>query len=129
MNFKRPRVKNEKHLNFIRSLPCVVCQNNIETEAAHVRAGELALGKWPTGGGEKPSDCWTVPLCGRHHREQHSMNEREFWSQQGINPFVVAMALYASSGDYVAGEQIINSRGRHGDSNASVSRFGQSHLA
>lgn len=120
MMFKRPRVKNERHLAFVRSLPCCICGNNIETEACHVRSGELAIGKWPTGGSEKPSDCWTVPLCGLHHREQHSMNEIEFWRRQGINPFQVASYLYASSGDFEAGETIIRSRGNCGNFDSPV---------
>ncbi len=115
MIFKRKRVKNEGHLAFVRSLPCLCCGNNIETEAAHIRSGELMIGKWATGGAEKPSDCWAVPLCGRHHREQHAMNERAFWKAQGIDPFRVAAFLYASSGDFEAGESIIRNRGMHGD--------------
>jgi hypothetical protein len=42
---------------------------------------------------EKPSDKWTVPLCGRHHREQHTMNEMEFWKKYQIDPFMLAMKL------------------------------------
>ena len=38
---------------------------------------------------EKPSDKWAVPLCNRHHREQHGMNEMDFWKCNGINPFVL----------------------------------------
>lgn len=121
MIFKRPRVKNGKHLDFVRQLPCLICQNDIETQACHVRSGELSIGKWPTGGAEKPSDCWVVPLCGKHHDEQHSMNEVEFWREQGINPLQVAAYLYASSGDHVAGESIIRHRGNCGHFNASVS--------
>jgi hypothetical protein len=41
--------------------------------------------------GEKSSDKWALPLCGKHHREQHSMNEREFWASYGIDPFALAM--------------------------------------
>jgi hypothetical protein len=35
--FREPRVKDEKHRKFVAGLPCCVCRNNIETEAAHVR--------------------------------------------------------------------------------------------
>lgn len=122
MNFKRPRVKNDRHLDFIRSLPCVCCGNNIETEAAHVRMSDLSIAKRYTGKSEKPSDCWTIPLCGEHHREQHDMGEAAFWEKYGINPFVVCMALYASSGEFVAGEQIIQHRGILGITESPVSR-------
>lgn len=115
MNFKRPRIKNDKHLDYIRSLPCVVCGNNIETEAAHLRMSCIEIGKRSTGKSEKPSDCWTVPLCGRHHREQHSVSERFFWHEYKIDPFRIAAFLYALSGDFEAGESIIKHRGMHGD--------------
>lgn len=124
MNFRRPRVKNDRHLDFIRSLPCVCCGNNIESEAAHLRMGELAIGKRYTGKSEKPSDCWTIPLCGKHHREQHSMGEAAFWERYDINPFVVCMALYASSGEFEAGEQIISHRGILGYIDAPLSGLG-----
>ena len=111
MNFRRPRIKNEGHLAFIRQLPCVCCGNNLETEAAHIRMSAPWYGKRSTGGQEKPSDYWTIPLCGRHHREQHAMNERDFWKSQGIDPIIVAMALFVSSGDFVSCEEIIRHRG------------------
>lgn len=117
MNFKRPRVKNDRHLDFIRSLPCVCCGDNTTTEAAHIRMSCIAMGKWYTGKSEKPSDCWTVPLCGKHHREQHAMNEKLFWDGMKIDPVTVAAFLYASSGDFEAGENIIEA---HGNSHIAV---------
>lgn len=121
MNFKRPRIKNDRHLDFVRSLPCLVCGDNIHTEAAHVRMSCVAFGKWYTGKGEKPSDCWTVPLCGRHHREQHSGSETKFWEDRKIDPISAAAFLYASSGDFEAGENII---GAHGHFISSISNLG-----
>lgn len=38
------------------------------------------------------SDKWALPLCSRHHREQHSMSESEFWASHGINPFALAIS-------------------------------------
>lgn len=104
---KRSRIKDGAHLDFIRGLQCCVCGNNIETEAAHLRAGNLDYGKLPTGMGEKPSDRWTLPLCSQHHREQHSMSEVAFWSRNGINPWVLAMSLYVCSGDHAAASVVI----------------------
>lgn len=106
--FREPRKRSEKHLDFIRSLPCVVCRNNIQTEAAHIRMADQRVAKRDTGKGEKPDDKWTVPLCGGHHRDQHSMNEFEFWLTVGIDPIFVAMALHAVTGDFSKGEQIIS---------------------
>jgi len=99
-NFKRPRVKSDGHLDFIRSLPCCVCGNDIQTEAAHIRTGDLFYGKRPTGMGEKSSDRWAVPLCGAHHREQHNGNERAFWKHHDLNPFLLALVLVACEGDF-----------------------------
>jgi hypothetical protein len=108
VGFKRPRVKNASHLDFIRSLPCVCCGNPHQTEAAHIRQGQLFYGKRPTGGAEKPSDIWTLPLCGEHHREQHEGNEAAFWKARGIEPFILALSLYACSGDILTAEGVIN---------------------
>ena len=96
---KRPRVHDEKHLDFIRSLPCVSCGNDTATEAAHLRAGNLKYGKRETGMGEKPSDKWTLPVCSSCHREQHEGDESLFWAVRGVNPWVLAMTLHDISGD------------------------------
>lgn len=87
-----PRQKDARHLDFIRSQPCAIC-GGIDTEAAHIRTESLAHGKRETGGGERPSDKWAVPLCNRHHTEQHSMNEMAFWKKYGIDPFMLAIRL------------------------------------
>lgn len=103
----------EAHLNFIRSLPCCVCGNDIQTEAAHLRAPNLDYGKRHTGLQEKPSDLWTLPLCGDHHREQHKANEVNFWTNLGINPWVLALSLYASSGDSEMAYAILERQGHN----------------
>src|SRR3546814_4861401 len=51
----------------IRDLPCLVC-GTAPVEAAHIRSGSLQFAKRPTGGAEKPSDKWSLPLCAEHHR-------------------------------------------------------------
>jgi hypothetical protein len=107
LRFREPRVKNEKHLKFIRGLPCCVCLNNIETEAAHIRFQCLEVGKRQTGKQEKPDDRWTLPLCGTHHRDQHRLNEKVFWYTIGIDPIKTARLLWEASGDQDAGERIV----------------------
>jgi hypothetical protein len=107
-----PRQENGQHLEFIRSLPCVCCRNNIETEAAHLRAGHRAYGKRPTGKQQKPDDMFALPLCGRCHREQHSGNEEMFWAKRDINPFILALSLYAASGDHGLALEVIENQGR-----------------
>jgi uncharacterized protein DUF968 len=90
---KQPRQRNEKHLAFIRSLPCCICGDDTGTEAAHIRTGHIGHGKPITGMQEKPSDAWCLPLCNAHHREQHTMAELSFWKKYGIDPFMLAITL------------------------------------
>lgn len=104
---RQPRVHDEKHLAFIRQLPCIVSQDNTGTEAAHIRFSDLRIAKRKVGVGEKPDDCWTLPLSSEQHRKQHSMSEREYWKQVGIDPVLYALALYAVSGDYERGCEIV----------------------
>lgn len=92
---RQPRERDNKHLDYIRSLPCCIC-GGIDTEAAHIRTAAPHLGKRPTGGAEKPSDKWTLPLCHKHHTEQHEMNEMKFWASYGIDPFMLAIRLKQS---------------------------------
>ncbi len=90
---RQPREKNERHLDYIRSLPCCVC-GGIDTEAAHIRIGSPDHGKRATGMQEKSSDKWALPLCNRHHREQHDAgNELKWWASKGIDPFMLAIKL------------------------------------
>ena len=107
MRLKHPRVYDEAHLDFIRSLPCVSCGDDTATEAAHLRAGSLLYGKKPAGMQEKPSDRWTLPLCSRCHRRQHQGNELEFWTNAGINPFVLSMTLHGVTGDHEAAMEVL----------------------
>jgi hypothetical protein len=104
---KQPRQHSEKHLRYIRGLPCVVCGNPTSTEAAHIRFSSIQFNKRQVGIGEKPDDRWTVPLCGEHHRTQHQENERAFWAAHRINPLSVADELWSATGDHERGEQIV----------------------
>jgi hypothetical protein len=83
----------------------------------------IADGKRSTGMAEKPSDWWAVPLCGKHHREQHAMNERAFWKVFNVDPIRVAAFLYLAglSDDHQAGLDII---GAHGHFDTSLSNLG-----
>lgn len=108
MRFRQPREKDERHLEFVRSLCCVSCDDPTSVEAAHLRAGNLKYGKRHTGMQEKPSDRWTLPLCSRcHHQDQHAGSETEFWERIGIDPWILAMTLFGCSGDYVAATNAI----------------------
>jgi hypothetical protein len=107
MRQRQPRTHDPGHLAFVRALPCVVCGNNIETEAAHIRFGDISAAKRFVGKGEKPDDKWTLPLCGTHHAEQHKIGEDEFWRKYGIDPLKVAAFLAINSGDFESGEMIV----------------------
>ena len=63
---RQPPLSDEKFLAAIRLLPCCVCGRSGLSDAAHLRMSGAAWGypvKSYTGGGEKPDDCWAVPLC------------------------------------------------------------------
>lgn len=107
------RAHDDPHLDFIRSLPCVCCGNNIQTEAAHLRSDNLEFGKRSTGMQQKPSDMWTLPLCSQHHRDQHAGNEKNFWGNHGINPWVLALSLFAASGDPELAHEVISRQVTH----------------
>ncbi len=108
---RRPRVKDAEHLAWIRTLPCLVSGQRSGIEAAHIRYSDQRFAKRQVGIGEKPDDRWTVPLHYDLHRTgpeaQHNSNERAWWRARGIDPVVVAAALYANSGDDVAARMIL----------------------
>lgn len=75
-NFKQKVIRDKRHLEFIRTLPCVKT-GVIGVEAAHLRAG---LPKWKKGGmGYKPCDSCVLPLSHEAHAMQHRIGEESFW--------------------------------------------------
>jgi len=107
MRYSQSTGANVAHQDYIRTLSCLVCSNNIETECAHVRFSDARAAKPESGMGRKPEDCWTVPLCSRHHRDQHDMGEVAFWNKHGIDPIFVCLALWRVSGNHELGEKIL----------------------
>lgn len=106
---KRPRIKGEDHLRFIRRLPSLVSGAR-PVEACHIRYADVTRGKRGVGTGEKPDDAWCTPLTPAEHRDQHAFgDEREWWRLRGIDPIAVALALYRASGDEEAAELILAS--------------------
>ena len=96
-NFKTGPIKDVLYLRYVRRQPCCICGNDVEVEAHHPRVNSIN-GDSP-GFGQKASDRWALPLCGRHHREAHSMNEMQFWKSYGIDPFALAMHYHAKPED------------------------------
>ena len=70
---------------------------------------DARIAKKNPGVGARPDDKFTLPLCGKHHREQHTGNEQVFWNRYGIDPVLLALALYVVSGDAEEAERIIHS--------------------
>jgi hypothetical protein len=89
-----PQIRSAGHLKWIRGHQCAVCgefPSGYPIEAAHVRTGTDG------GMGVKPSDCWTLPLCSHHHRDQHLIGEAEFESIFKIDMKSIARALWSKS--------------------------------
>ncbi|TPM89830.1 hypothetical protein [Mesorhizobium sp. B2-1-3A] len=101
--------KDEAHLAFIRKLPSVI-SGVYGCDPAHISAGSPIHNKKRTGGAQKASDCWTVPLTRAEHDAQHDHgDELAWWKLQGIDPFELAIRLYEISGDLPAGIEAIRS--------------------
>lgn len=59
--------RNADYLDYIRSLPCLVCDK--QAEPHHVETGGTSI---------KGTDYATVPFCREHHGELHSLGKAEF---------------------------------------------------
>ncbi len=103
---RRPRIKDDQYLRWLRTLPCVLTGSR-PVEAAHVRFASPVYGKRETGKSEKPSDRWALPLSPDKHREQHGENEVLFWLRHGVDPLQVCAALWASEMDDEVAEIIL----------------------
>lgn len=110
---RRPRVTDEVHLKWIRTLRCCLC-GAPGPDPAHIRSASAIHGKRETGMQEKSSDRWVVPLCRAHHDEQHKAgNELLWWASTGIDPFGLALALHHATGDDEIADGILHAnRGR-----------------
>lgn len=108
MNQRRPRNRDEKHMAFIRTLPCLLCTDDTTVECCHIRMADRSIAKPVTGMATKCDDRFTVPLCGGHHRQQHDHgNEHRWWMLSGIDPIKAALAIYSVSGDFQRGSEIV----------------------
>lgn len=66
------RVRDSEHLEYVASLPCLVC-GRAPSQAHHLRFAQ------PRALGSKVSDEWVVPLCNLHHRALHDTGNEEMW--------------------------------------------------
>ena len=109
-----PQREFPKHRKWVRGHACIVpdCPARY-IECAHVRTGTDG------GTGQKPSDFWTVPLCGTvfgagvaegHHAEQHRIGEPAFEKKYGLNLKATAMKLANDSPDLAMREVMRDGR-------------------
>ena len=89
------RWRSQAHCSFVRSHECCVpgCTAR-PIEVAHVRRGSDA------GMGRKPSDYFTVSLCGGpagHHAEQHRLGEQSFEQRYAIDLLALAQEFAEAS--------------------------------
>jgi DNA recombination protein Rad52 len=66
------RVRDSQHLEYVASLPCLIC-GRAPSQAHHLRFAQ------PRALGSKVSDEWVVPLCNLHHRALHDTGNEEMW--------------------------------------------------
>jgi hypothetical protein len=73
------RIHYASHLQFVASLPCVVCGRS-PSQAHHLKFAQLRTLA------SKSSDKWAVPLCLLHHRALHDVGAEEaWWEERGID--------------------------------------------
>src|ERR1700704_393607 len=85
------RYRNKAHLKFVASQACLVCGRQ-PSDPHHLGFAQ------PRALGRKVSDEFAVPLCRTHHREVHSRgNEAEWWNRFGLDPLIVAAALWTQT--------------------------------
>ena len=87
------RQRDPTHLQFVASLPCLVC-GRTPSHAHHLRFAQ------PRALGSKVSDEWTAPLCVLHHRALHDFGaEEKWWEQMGVDAVAEAEKLWRQSHD------------------------------
>ena len=84
--------RDASHRKYIGQQPCIICGDDTTTECAHLKFSCAALGKPTTGSQAKADDYWTVPLCGRHHREEQKLREPKFWAKYGWELYDIGVA-------------------------------------
>jgi hypothetical protein len=85
------RIRDRDHVRLVAKQPCLICGRR-PADAHHLRfAQSRTLGR-------KVSDEFTVPLCRGHHREIHRCgNEAAWWKKVGVDPTILARALWLES--------------------------------
>lgn len=92
LTFGEPRRKRDKkHLAFVASQPCLICERT-PSDPHHLRFAQ------PRAMQSKTSDEFVVPLCRTHHRENHRHgDERVWWERTAVDPLDASARLWRSS--------------------------------
>ena len=86
-------IHSVKHQKFVASFPCVVCGNDTQVQACHIRSIPKLVNV-----GKGIRDCrFLIPMCFSHHSEQHQIGELEFFEKYNINPILISMKLASIS--------------------------------
>jgi DNA recombination protein Rad52 len=95
------RMRDAAHLQFVASLPCLVC-GRTPSHAHHLRFAQ------PRSMGSKVSDEWTVPLCLLHHRALHDVgSEEKWWAAQGVDAKAEAESLWRKREERPASDGVV----------------------
>ena len=82
-------MKSTDYVAYVRTLPCVICQN--DAEASHLRHVGM--------GGDRKKENWrhftTVPMCRLHHDEYGSSKFGFYEEVYDINLYKVALKILA----------------------------------
>lgn len=105
--------KNGAYLDFLHRLPCVVSGARTDIQAAHLSFASPKHGHYGRAKGTKAPDRWALPLSSTEHDRQHSMNEQAYWAAVGLDPHLIALAIFGLWADlgadaYPHAEAIIN---------------------
>lgn len=93
---KTERVKSNRHLKFLSTLPCVITGATDRVQACHIRSGNAGMGI-------KSPDNFAVPMNHLVHIKQHAMgSEHKFWEPYGgiEKAKELANALWVRTGQY-----------------------------
>lgn len=88
---KEGRTRSRKHLDWLKTLPCLICGSS-PCDPAHVpkeQRGSMGM---------KVSDDQTVPLCRNCHSYQHNVGHKSFWGPNRDGVLEVANGLFVATG-------------------------------
>lgn len=97
MPFKIKRIRDNKHLAYIRTLNCIIKDKGKYCNGKPIHAHHLTHVDDNGGMGLKTGDNYTIPICSFHHFTLHNLGEKRFWKSWGINAEKEANKLWEKS--------------------------------